>query len=71
MEVASVLDFSELHSKQCGMLFSQSVSGDLPGPVSNRTEGFLPEGLLDGQVEGTYTALACLHVLMPLVEDVT
>jgi hypothetical protein len=70
VEVASVLDFSELHSKQCGMLFSQSVAGDVPGPVSNRAEGFLPEGLLDGQVEGTHTALTHLHVLVPLGEDV-
>jgi hypothetical protein len=70
MEVASVLDLSELHSKQCGVLLSQSVMGDIPGPVSDRAEGFLPEGLLDGQVEGTHTALAGLHVLVPLGEDV-
>ncbi len=52
------------------MLVFESLSCDLPRSVSNRTKGVLPEGLLDGQVQGLDTALAGLHVLVPLGQDV-
>jgi hypothetical protein len=70
-EEASVLYLSEVHSKQRGVVVFESLSSDLPCPVPDRTEGVLPEGLLDGQVERLDTAFAGLHVLVPLGQDVT
>ena len=69
-EVASVLDLSELHRKQCGMLFLKSEVVDFPPSNLDRAKGILPECFLDCQMQGLYTALARLHILVPQGQDV-
>jgi len=69
-EVPPVLNLRELQSKHHRVLVFESLSCHFSRPVSNRTEGVLPESLLDGQVQGLDTAFAGLHILVPLGEDV-
>lgn len=69
-EVPPVLNVRELQSKHHRVLVFESLSCHLSRSVSNRTEGILPEGLLDGQMQGLDTAFAGLHILVPLGKDI-